>query len=62
MVSFMCQTADRPVVLMIDEVDQAEGHKSFLDFLGMLRSKYLMHDRRDTFQSSSFTSPKTRNS
>ena len=46
MVSFMCQTADRPVVLMIDEVDQAEGHKSFLDFLGMLRSKYLMRDRR----------------
>ena len=41
MISDLCSTAKRPVVLMIDEVDQAGGHKVFLDFLGMLRSKYL---------------------
>lgn len=36
---------------MIDEVDQASGHKVFLDFLGMLRSKYLKRMTRPVFQS-----------
>jgi len=31
----------RKVVLMIDEVDQASDNRLFLDFLGMLRTKYL---------------------
>ncbi|MDE7318489.1 MAG: AAA-like domain-containing protein [Lachnospiraceae bacterium] len=50
LITDMCKAADRPVVLMIDEVDQAGGHRSFLDFLGMLRNKYLMRDKRAAFQ------------
>ena len=51
MISELCGAAKRPVVLMIDEVDQASGHKVFLDFLGMLRSKYLKRTTRPVFQS-----------
>lgn len=51
MISDLCGAAERPVVLMIDEVDQASGHKVFLDFLGMLRSKYLKRTTRPVFQS-----------
>ena len=51
MISEICGGAGRPVVLMIDEVDQASGHKVFLDFLGMLRSKYLKRTTRPVFQS-----------
>lgn len=40
-----------PVILMIDEVDQARNHKVFIDFLGMLRSKFLKRRTRPTFQS-----------
>ena len=36
---------------MIDEVDQARNHKVFIDFLGMLRSKFLKRSTRPTFQS-----------
>lgn len=36
---------------MIDEVDQANNHKVFLDYLGMLRSKFLKRNTRPTFQS-----------
>jgi hypothetical protein len=32
---------DRKVVLMIDEVDKSSNNQLFLDFLGMLRTKYL---------------------
>lgn len=50
-VSELCDSAGKPVVLMIDEVDQASGYRVFLDFLGMLRSKYLQRAERPTFQS-----------
>lgn len=40
-----------PVILMIDEVNQARNHKVFIDFLGMLRSKFLKRRTRPTFQS-----------
>jgi hypothetical protein len=33
--------ANRKVVLMIDEVDKSSNNQLFLDFLGMLRTKYL---------------------
>jgi hypothetical protein len=33
--------AGRKVVLMIDEVDKSSNNQLFLDFLGMLRTKYL---------------------
>lgn len=51
MISELCGAAKRPVVLMIDEVDQAGGHKVFLDFLGMIRSKYLKRTTRPVFRS-----------
>ena len=32
---------DRPVILMIDEVDKSSNSKIFIQFLGLLRNKYL---------------------
>lgn len=50
-ISQMCKDADRPVILIIDEVDQACNHDIFLTFLGMLRKKFLARRRQPTFQS-----------
>lgn len=47
----MCQETKKPVILIIDEVDQASDRKIFLDFLGMLRAKYLKRNSRPTFGS-----------
>lgn len=47
----ICQRADRPVVLMIDEVDQAGNYQVFATFLGVLRDMYLKRDTRPAFQS-----------
>lgn len=41
--------SEKPVVLMIDEVDQAGNHKLFLTFLGMLRRKFLDRRAEPTF-------------
>ena len=49
--SKMCQEAEKPVVLVIDEVDQASNQEIFLSFLGMLRNKYLNRKNRPAFQS-----------
>jgi len=46
-----CSQASRPVVLMIDEVDQAASQEIFLTFLGMLRDKYLKRKKQPAFQS-----------
>lgn len=51
LISTLCRTCKKPVVLMIDEVDQASKLVSFPAFLGMLRDKYLKRGRRPTFQS-----------
>ena len=51
LISNICRNAEVPVVLMIDEVDQASNHKVFIDLLGMLRSKFLKRSTRPTFQS-----------
>lgn len=51
MISDLCSKSGKTVVLMIDEADQANNHKVFLDFLGMLRSKFLKRNTRPTFQS-----------
>ncbi len=40
--SALVKKSGRKVVLMIDEVDKAGNNQLFLDFLGMLRKKYLM--------------------
>lgn len=50
-ISGICSISDKPVVLFIDEVDQAGNYGSFLEFLGMLRDKYLKRRERPTFQS-----------
>ncbi|MCP5496860.1 MAG: AAA family ATPase [Leptospiraceae bacterium] len=44
---------DKKVVLMIDEVDKASNHTLFLNFLGMLRNKYLQREagKDQTFHS-----------
>lgn len=44
--SEICASAAKKVVLMIDEVDQASNNQVFLDFLGQLREYYL--NREDT--------------
>lgn len=49
--SKICEKTLKPVVLMIDEVDQASNREIFLTFLGMLRDKYLRRKTRKTFQS-----------
>ena len=50
-ISRMCGEADRPVVLMVDEVDQAGDHGIFITFLGLLRKKFLARKKQPTFQS-----------
>lgn len=40
-ITALCEQAERPVVLMIDEVDKAADNQVFLTFLGMLRERYL---------------------
>jgi len=46
-----CGTSDRPVVLMIDEVDSATNNTVFMDFLAQLRGYYMNRDIKPTFQS-----------
>lgn len=50
-ISELCIQSEKPVVLMIDEVDQAGNHKLFLTFLGMLRRKFLDRRAEPTFRS-----------
>jgi len=50
-VSEINMIASKPIVLLIDEVDQAGNHDSFIKFLGLLRNKYLARDKYPTFQS-----------
>lgn len=49
--SDLCDTAEKPVVLIIDEVDSASNNQVFLDFLAQLRGYYLDRDITPTFQS-----------
>ncbi|MCD8019577.1 MAG: ATP-binding protein [Clostridiales bacterium] len=46
-----CRASDRPIVLMIDEVDNAANNQIFLDFLSQFRSSYLRRNVIPTFQS-----------
>lgn len=47
----MCRQSERPIVLIIDEVDQSSNNQVFLDFLAQLRGYYLKRDKYPTFQS-----------
>ena len=49
--SLICKESGKPVVFIIDEVDQAADQESFLDFLGMLRDKFMKRRSRPTFRS-----------
>lgn len=46
-------SSDKPVILLIDEVDKNSNNDLFLNFLGMLRNKYLLREQEEdvTFQS-----------
>lgn len=46
-----CLDAEHPIVLIIDEVDNASNNQVFLDFLAQLRGYYLNRTERPTFQS-----------
>ncbi len=50
-ISDICAAADRPLVLLVDEVDQATNNQVFLDFLAQLRAYYIDRDLCPTFQS-----------
>jgi formamidopyrimidine-DNA glycosylase len=45
--------SNKDIILMIDEVDKSSNNQLFLDFLGMLRSKYLFEQQSQdlTFKS-----------
>lgn len=49
--SEVCRSSDKPIVLMIDEVDSAADNRIFLDFLAQLRGYYMDRDETPTFQS-----------
>lgn len=53
MIREMCKDSEKPVVLMIDEVDKSTNNQLFLNFLGMLRDLYLMRqaNKAKTFHS-----------
>ena len=50
-ISTICHHNKKPLVLLIDEVDQAGNHVSFIKFLGLLRGMYLRRNVVPTFQS-----------
>lgn len=49
--SELCATAERPVILIIDEVDSAANNQVFLNFLAQLRDFYLYRRVTPTFHS-----------
>lgn len=51
LLSSLCETSRKPVVLIIDEVDSASNNQVFLDFLGLLRSYYLERKQTAIFHS-----------
>lgn len=49
--SDICAETEKPMVLIIDEVDSATNNQVFLDFLAQLRAYYINRDMQPTFQS-----------
>lgn len=49
----LCKNVDKPIVLIIDEIDSAQNNQVFLDFLAHLRNYYLEREAvgTSTFQS-----------
>lgn len=50
-ISHFCSLNENPVVLIIDEVDSAGNHSAFIEFLGLLRDKFLNREERPAFWS-----------
>jgi hypothetical protein len=46
-----CSDSEKPIVLIIDEVDSATNNQVFLDFLAQLRGYYLRRTKKPTFKS-----------
>ena len=44
LITEFCRKAPKPVVVTIDEVDKSSDNQLFLNFLGMLRNRYLERD------------------
>lgn len=51
LLSDWCRQSAKPVILMVDEVDEASNNEVFLDFLSQLRGYYIHRRVRPTFQS-----------
>ncbi len=51
LITELCEQTDKKVVLMIDEVDKSSNNDLFINFLGMLRNKYLERHEFKTFHS-----------
>lgn len=49
--SDLCEKADKPLVMVIDEVDSAANNQVFLDFLALLRGYYLNREDDPIFHS-----------
>ena len=49
--SIWCEKSEKPLVLIIDEIDSASNNLVFLDFLSQLRGCYIDRDEVPTFQS-----------
>ncbi len=49
--SDICAEIDKPMILLIDEVDSATNNQVFLDFLAQFRAYYINRDIQPTFQS-----------
>lgn len=49
--SRMCKNSEKPIVLMIDEIDNASNNQVFVDFLAQLRGYYLKRDKMPIFHS-----------
>lgn len=47
----LVELTGKPAVLLIDEVDKSSDNQLFLNFLGLLRSKYLSRNKYSTFHS-----------
>jgi hypothetical protein len=49
--SNICKVSDKPIILIVDEVDSATNNQVFLDFLAQLRGYYLDREYSPIFQS-----------
>ena len=46
LITRLCQSSPKPVLLLIDEVDKSSNNQLFISFIGMLRELYLMRDKQ----------------